>query len=193
MRAVVGMAGTAALVVGAVVLLRPEPAAAVCSVFDRHPCNPTVCSVFRHRPCRPEFEPPIGQDLQLTITITDDQPPSGQDHDDTDEQHKLNTIRDLFGALRACALPPPAVPQDGMQMSVRMSFKRSGELISTPRITYSTPGVSQDVRDAYYKAITAALDHCTPLHFTNGLGGAIAGRPIAIRYIDNRMLESEHP
>jgi hypothetical protein len=27
-----------------------------------------------------------------------------------------------------------------------------------------------------------------PLKFTGGLGGAIAGRPIAIRYVDNREL-----
>jgi hypothetical protein len=31
-----------------------------------------------------------------------------------------------------------------------------------------------------------ALERCTPLRFTPGLGGAIAGRPIAIRYVDNR-------
>jgi hypothetical protein len=193
MRAAIGIAGAAALVVGAVVLLRPEPAAAVCSVFNHHPCNPTVCSVFRRGPCVPEFDPPIGQDLRLTIALTDDQQTSGQSRDDADDQHALNTIRDLFDALRSCWVPPPAVPQDGMQISVRLSFKRTGEIIGTPRITYSTPGASHEVRDAYYKAIMAALDRCTPLHFTNGLGGAIAGRPIAIRYIDNRMLEAEHP
>ena len=27
-----------------------------------------------------------------------------------------------------------------------------------------------------------------PLKFTGGLGGALAGRPIAIRYVDNRDL-----
>jgi hypothetical protein len=27
-----------------------------------------------------------------------------------------------------------------------------------------------------------------PLKFTDGLGGALAGRPIAIRYVDNREL-----
>ena len=27
-----------------------------------------------------------------------------------------------------------------------------------------------------------------PLKFTGGLGGALAGRPIAIRYVDNREL-----
>ena len=30
-----------------------------------------------------------------------------------------------------------------------------------------------------------------PLKFTGGLGGALAGRPIAIRYVDNRDLGSK--
>ncbi len=192
MRAVVGIAGAAALGLGAV-LLPADPAAAVCSVFDKHPCAPTVCSVFRRGPCVPEFDPPIGQDLRLTIALAAEQPAPAESHDDPGSEPKLNSIRDLFDALRACWLPPPAVPQQGMQMSVRLSFKRSGEIIGTPRITYATPGASREVKDGYYEAITAALDRCTPLPFINGLGGAIAGRPIAIRYIDNRMLEPEQP
>ena len=34
-----------------------------------------------------------------------------------------------------------------------------------------------------------------PLKFTGGLGGALAGRPIAIRYVDNRDLgrQAEKP
>jgi hypothetical protein len=42
------------------------------------------------------------------------------------------------------------------------------------------------VKDLYYQAITAALERCSPMPFTTGLGGAIAGRPIAIRFVDNR-------
>jgi len=38
------------------------------------------------------------------------------------------------------------------------------------------------------KAINDSLDACLPLKFTSGLGGALAGRPIAIRYVDNRDL-----
>ena len=57
-----------------------------------------------------------------------------------------------------------------------------------PRITHATAGVPADVRDTYLKAINASLDACVPLKFTGGLGGALAGRPIAIRYVDNREL-----
>jgi hypothetical protein len=45
-----------------------------------------------------------------------------------------------------------------------------------------------EVRDAYLKSIKSSLDACMPLRFTGGLGGALAGRPIAIRYVDNRDL-----
>ena len=73
-------------------------------------------------------------------------------------------------------------------MSVRFSFKRSGEIIAVPRVTFATSGVSADTRATYLKAINASLDACLPLKFTDGLGGALAGRPIAIRYVDNRAL-----
>jgi hypothetical protein len=75
-----------------------------------------------------------------------------------------------------------------MQMSVRFSFKRSGEMIGAPRMTFATSGVPAETRDTYLKAINASLDSCLPMKFTSGLGGALAGRPIAIRYVDNREL-----
>jgi hypothetical protein len=103
--------------------------------------------------------------------------------------HDLDTIGDLFAALRACWSPPPAdAARQGMQMTVRFSFKRSGEIIAAPRVTYASTGVPADVRTTYLKAINASLDACVPLKFSGGLGGALAGRPIAIRYVDNRDL-----
>ena len=57
-----------------------------------------------------------------------------------------------------------------------------------PRIAHATAGVPADVRDTYLKAINASLGGCLPLKFTGGLGGALAGRPIAIRDVDNREL-----
>jgi hypothetical protein len=53
--------------------------------------------------------------------------------------------------------------------------------------------VPPDVRDAYFKAISTSLDGCVPLKFTGGLGGAVAGRPIAIRSVDNRELGKQPP
>ena len=104
-------------------------------------------------------------------------------------EHDLDTIGDLFAALRACWAPPPSDDaREGMQMSVRFSFKRSGEMIGAPRLTFSTRGISAGTRTTYLNAINASLDACLPLKFTGGLGGALAGRPIMIRYVDNREL-----
>jgi hypothetical protein len=201
----------AAAVIGGAAALEPEqPAsAAPCSVFARHPCTPpgvVGCSVFQRRPCIPEIENPIGQDLRLTIESVSNKEPSPEEPNPSDgsniattgsdgsgdppsanPEHKINTILELYGALRTCWVPPPEdEARPGMQMSVRFSFKRSGEIIGMPRVTYATPGAKPAERDLYHEAITEALARCTPMPFSTGLGGAVAGRPINIRYVDNR-------
>ena len=157
-----------------------------CSVLDGRPCTPTFCSVFNHGPCIPEIDYPYGENLQLTIQTV---PPKDDEAKYKRPDHDLDTIGDLFAELRSCwSPPPPDAAREGMQMSVRFSFKRSGEMIGPPRVTFATAGVPADTRATYLKAINASLDACIPLKFTSGLGGALAGRPIAIRYVDNREL-----
>ena len=105
---------------------------------------------------------------------------------------RVRHVDGLFAQLRSCWTPPQAdSAKEGMQMTVRFSFKRSGEMIGPPRITFATAGAPMDVRDTYLKAINASLDACVPLKFTDSLGGALAGRPIAIRYVDNRELQQQ--
>ena len=114
-------------------------------------------------------------------------PPQDQAAKYRKPDHDLDTIGDLFAALRSCWSPPPSdTAREGMQMSVRFSFKKTGEIIATPQVTYATAGVPADIRATYLKAINDSLTACMPLKFTSGLGGALAGRPIAIRYVDNR-------
>jgi len=124
-----------------------------CSVLDNRPCTPTYCSVFNHGPCIPEIYYPYGQNLQLTVQTV----PPQQDADKYKKpDHDLDTIRDLFAALRSCWSPPPEdAAREGMQMSVRFSFKRSGEMIATPLVTFATSGISADTRATYLKAINA--------------------------------------
>jgi hypothetical protein len=175
-----------------------------CSVLSGHPCEPTVCSVFRHGPCVPEIIPPIGQDLRVTIysdksksgpqgneAVGSGAPSAGDsDKGSGAQEHKVNTILDLFAALRACWVPPPQdEARPGMQMSVRFAFRRDGAIIAPPRVTYASPGTPADTRDVYHDAISAALERCTPMPFSAGMGGAVAGRPIAVRYVDNRKVQ----
>jgi hypothetical protein len=169
----------------ALVATMPEPALAQsqapCSVLDHHPCAPSFCSVFEHGVCMPDYGIPFGDHLRLTVqsrTVTGD----GET-----PKTKLNTIQDVFAALRSCWVPPPMdQSKEGTQITVVFSFTRAGEILGEPRFTFSTPGISVDVKSAYQRAVAAALKRCNPLAFTPKLGGALAGRPFAIRFIDNR-------
>jgi hypothetical protein len=161
--------------------------------------------VFHRGPCFPYFEPPLGETLRLTIVSTDDdnlndQPEAKEGEQKSadenvenngSEDRKLDTIRDMFAALRACWEPPPKdEARHGMEYTVRFAFKRDGEIIAPPRMTYATHDAPAEVRDKYRGAIDAALKRCTPLHFTGAMGGAVAGRPIAIRFVDERTVQT---
>lgn len=163
----------------------PSPFAhAPCSVFDNRPCTPSVCSPLERGPCSPEMDYPIGQDLHLTVlSVPDEQDAAKYRRPD----HALDTISDLFAMLRSCWAPPDGdAAQPGMQLAVRFSLRRDGSLIAPPRVTYATPKSPASARERYREAVTHSLDGCAPLPLSKGLGGAVAGRPIMVRYVDNR-------
>jgi hypothetical protein len=167
-----------------------------CSVLSGKPCHPSFCGVFHRGPCLPYDLPPIGEDLRLTIVSTDanDAAKSGGDQagseNDTADDHPLDSIGAMFAALRACWVPPPQdEARDGMEYTVRFAFKRDGAIVAPPRVTYASHDAPADVRDVYRDAVDAALKRCTPLHFSDGMGGAVAGRPIAIRFVDHRTID----
>ena len=159
-----------------------------CSVLSGEPCTPPICSVFSYGSCLPELDYPYGENLQVTIESqpSQDDAPKYQMPD-----HDLNTIGDLFAALRSCWSPPADAAREGMQMSVLFSFKKSGAMIAPPRMTFATQDAPADIRNTYLKAINASLSRCEPFKFTAGLGDAIAGRPTMIRYVDNRNLQKQ--
>src|SRR5947208_16789905 len=141
---------------------------APCSVLDGRPCTPSFCSVFNHGPCIPELDYPYGENLQLTIETV---PPQQDAPKYQKPDHDLDNIGDLFAELRSCWSPPPADSgREGMQMAVRFSFKRSGEIIAAPRLPFATNGVPAETLAAYLKAINASLSAVVPLTFPAGLG-----------------------
>jgi hypothetical protein len=173
-------------IVASVMTVSPSAAQTVCSVFDNRPCTPTFCSVFNDGPCVPDLPFPFGDGLRLTVQSQEDAARA--------PDAPLDTIQALFGALRACWIPPPMEHSSpGTQMTIRFSLNRAGEIIGEPRTSYATPTLSSDVKSAYQTAIAAALRRCTPFRLSGGLGGAIAGRPISTRFIDNRGLRTEKP
>ncbi len=155
--------------------------------------------MFHRGPCFPYDLPALGEALRLTIISTDDNDPTGKpagaadanagDHEASKDDHALDTIRDMFAALRACwILPPKDTARHGMEYTIRFAFKRDGEMIAPPRMTYASHDAPVDVRNIYRDAVNAALNRCTPLHFSEGMGDAVAGRPIAIRFVDDRTI-----
>jgi hypothetical protein len=106
------------------------------------------------------------------------------------EEKPLDSIRAMYAALRACWVPPPKdSAQHGMEYTIRFAFKRDGEVIAPPRVTYASHEAPAEVRDLYRDAVNAALARCTPLHFSDGMADAVAGRPIAICFVDDRGTE----
>lgn len=160
---------------------------APCSVLEGRPCTPSFCSVFNHGPCIPEIDYPYGENLQLTVQTL---PPKDEAAKYVRPDHDLDTIGDLFAELRSC--PSRAAGRCGARGDADVGAFQLQAVWRDHRRTaldLRHRGVSPDIRETYLKAINASLDGCVPLKFTGGLGGALAGRPIAIRYVDNRELD----
>jgi hypothetical protein len=171
--------GLAAL---ALAMTAPRVAEAQLTEFCQFTGNPGPCGPYD------QYQDSFGQELRMTLIFSPQgkvrteppaaaapvPPPGG----------KLNTIRDVFGALRNCFAA--SLGQGGSQeisATLRFSFTRGGEILGEPRFTYVQPGISADMRQAFEREMGHALVACMPLPFTDGLGGALAGRPFSIRVI----------
>jgi hypothetical protein len=98
----------------------------------------------------------------------------------------LNTLDDVRRAIIGCWQWPPASEiRTGMEFTVRLSFKRDGEIFGA-RITYQTQHISPDERNLYYRALVRAIARCSPLPVSPSLGQAIAGRAFYFRFQDSR-------
>jgi hypothetical protein len=98
------------------------------------------------------------------------------------EDAKVNTINDIFQHLRTCWKPPPAAQARPIDITVVVSFNRSGNILGHPRITYESAEASDNDRLQYRIAVMEALQRCTPMPFTDAMAGAAAGRPFAIQF-----------
>ena len=96
-------------------------------------------------------------------------------------EQPVNTLRELSQTLRECARIH--VPPSGSEITVIFSLKRDGSLLGKPRITYTKLEGDRADQQEFVGDTLSALGHCFPLNITDGLGGAIAGRPLSIRFI----------
>ena len=98
------------------------------------------------------------------------------------EDAPVNTIRDIFQHLRTCWKPPAPSKARPLDITVVVSFNRSGNILGHPRISYESAEASDDDRLQYRIAVMQALQRCTPMPFTDAMAGAAAGRPFAIQF-----------
>jgi hypothetical protein len=99
----------------------------------------------------------------------------------------INTLKELHDAYFACIrMPPPELSQPGIEITIRFSVNKSGEVLGEPRFTFLTPNVVVEKRAAYQRAMADALNLCSPFPLTESFGGAVAGRPQALRISDTR-------
>ena len=98
------------------------------------------------------------------------------------QAQQLDTIKDVLTRLHQCWRPPPLSQAAPMDITVIVSFNRAGAILGKPRITYESEQASDNDRLQYRIAVMQTLQRCTPLPFTEALGGAVAGRPFAVPF-----------
>jgi hypothetical protein len=192
-RALILMGATAAFAIGS--MAAPDRAMAACStsVFSRHPCTPGFGSVLRDHPytpfcgihsapgCVPDAVYPLNEVPVLRVEghVGPSEP--------IDRDHPVDRLYDLGPLLSKClVMPPDDEMRPGMQVTLKLAFKRNGDLLAEPRFTYTTHEAPAEAKTAYHDAAMNMVKRCTPLPITAGLGGAIAGRPFVVPIVETR-------
>lgn len=121
---------------------------------------------------------PLPEGLQGQVRTREDASPVG----------RINTIREVFQALEFCWRPPAGSGYSGQEVTLRLSFRRNGEVLGQPRITYYKAGTQEEQREPFTRSVREAFERCSPLPFTESFGKAIAGRIFAIRFVDTRPM-----
>ena len=102
-------------------------------------------------------------------------------------ERPVNDLVQIQATLADCwKFPPVDEGRSPVDVIFELSFKRSGELFGKPRVVRFSREVSQAERERFHLAVVEAVDRCSPMPFTDSMGGAIAGRVLRIRFIDSR-------
>ena len=101
-----------------------------------------------------------------------------------DGEKPADTLRALYPVLAACWQVPEGLSRfERTEITARFALRRDGSVIGTPRVTFSTQNSDTRAYRILTDATLAAIRRCTPARITPALGAAIAGRPIALRFI----------
>jgi hypothetical protein len=92
-----------------------------------------------------------------------------------------NSLRELYAALGECVKAPVGAP--GSEITVVFSLKRNGSLFGKPRISHAKLLGDANAQRDFVASVLAGFNRCLPVSITEGLGGAVAGRPMSFRVI----------
>jgi hypothetical protein len=109
------------------------------------------------------------------------------------EDGAVNTIKEAIERLQSCWQPPPPSRANPMDITVIVSFNRSGHILGKPRITFESAGATDNDRLEYRIAVMETLQRCTPMPFTESMAGAAAGHPFWIRFSNSSSKPAPQP
>ena len=106
---------------------------------------------------------------------------------------RLNLPREISRKIAENWLPPGSQEGRTMVATVRLSFRVDGSVIGEPMFTYVNAASGSAARADIEASLRDAIRRSNPLPFTAGLGNAIAGRVITIRFGAGRGKPHEIP
>ena len=95
---------------------------------------------------------------------------------------QVDNLREAYARFGRCWKPPPASQTNPIDITVIVTFTRAGEILGHPKVTYESDQATDNDRLKYRIAVMETLQRCTPMPFTEGTGGAIAGRPLVLKF-----------
>ena len=111
----------------------------------------------------------------------------GQNNDPIRPTEPINNLQELSQAFARCWSPPPVdTSRQPVDLTFRVSFKRSGELFGKPRTIQFAHEITPQERERYYQAVAEAVERCSQMPFTESMGGSVAGRTFRVNFIDAR-------
>jgi hypothetical protein len=100
---------------------------------------------------------------------------------------QVDSIQQVVAKLGTCwRPPPPSLANPDVEITVIVSFRRDGTILGHPKITYESEQATDNDRLMYRIAVMETLQRCTPMPFTEGMAGAVAGRPFAVKFHNRR-------
>ncbi len=95
----------------------------------------------------------------------------------------VNDLRALHGYIDACMKGVAVEP--GAELTIAFSLKRDGSLFGK-HVTYSRLPSDVGARARILDDVAGKFTTCFPAPITDGLGGAIAGRRLIMRFVPPR-------